>query len=88
MKIVAINTHSIQINVTYSIQINHLSPILSFIYCHYNRFTLNRVTIWGLVYSTSQQNDLVVRRANYRSYATGSIHGWSRSHLTYVQGGC
>ena len=27
-------------------------------------------------------------RAGCRSYVTGSIHGCSRSHLTYIPGGC
>ena len=34
------------------------------------------------------RNDLVIPRAGYRSYVTGSIHGWSRSHLTCISGGC
>ena len=29
-----------------------------------------------------------VPRAGDRSYVTGSIRGWSRSHLTYEPGGC
>ena len=27
-------------------------------------------------------------RAGYRSYVTSLIHDWSRSHLTYLPGGC
>ena len=36
----------------------------------------------------SQRHGLAVPRAGDRSYVTGSIHGWSRSHLTYISGGC
>ena len=36
---------------------------------------------------TCQRHGLAVPRAGDRSYVTGSIHGWSRSHLTYVTGG-
>ena len=35
-----------------------------------------------------QRHGLAVPRAGDRSYAMGSIHGWSRSRLTYVTGGC
>ena len=28
------------------------------------------------------------RRAGHRSHVTGSIRGWSQSHLTYKPGGC
>ena len=31
---------------------------------------------------------LAVQRAGDRSYVTGSIRGWSRSHLTNIPGGC
>ena len=33
--------------------------------------------------SSCQRHGLAVSRADYRFYMTGSIHGWSRSHLTY-----
>ena len=36
----------------------------------------------------SQRHGLAVPRAGDRSYVTGSICGWSRSHLTYLPGGC
>ena len=29
-----------------------------------------------------------IMKVNYRSYETGSIHGWSRSHLIYIPGDC
>ena len=35
-----------------------------------------------------QRHGLAVPRAGERSYVTGSIRGWSRSHLTYMTGGC
>ena len=35
-----------------------------------------------------QRHGLAVPRAGDRSYVTGSIRGWSRSHLTYLTGGC
>ena len=35
-----------------------------------------------------QRHGLTVPRAGYRSYVTGSIRGWSRSNLTYIEGGC
>ena len=34
------------------------------------------------------KHDLAVPRADDRSYVTGSIRGWSRSHLTYIKGDC
>ena len=33
-----------------------------------------------------QRHGLVIPHAGSRSYVTGSIHGWSRSHLTYYTG--
>ena len=41
--------------------------------------------IFGLA---CQRHDLAVTRAGDRSYVTGSIRGWSRSHWTYIPGGC
>ena len=38
--------------------------------------------------NTCQRHGLAVPRAGNRSYVTGSTHGWSRLHLTYVTGGC
>ena len=35
-----------------------------------------------------QRHGLAVPRAGDRSYVAGSIRGWSRSHLTYITGGC
>ena len=35
-----------------------------------------------------QRHGLAVPRAGDRSYVTGSIRGWSRSHLTYLMDGC
>ena len=35
-----------------------------------------------------QRHGLAVPRAGDRSYVTGSVRGWSRSHLTYITGGC
>ena len=35
-----------------------------------------------------QRHGLAVLHAVYRSYVTGSIHGWSRLHLTRVPSGC
>ena len=35
-----------------------------------------------------QRHGQAVPRAGDRSYVTGSIRGWSRSHLTYITGGC
>ena len=35
-----------------------------------------------------QRHGLAVPGAGDRSYVTGSIRGWSRSHLTYLTGGC
>ena len=35
-----------------------------------------------------QRHGLAVPRAGDRFCVTGSIRGWSRSHLTYVTGGC
>ena len=32
----------------------------------------------------AQRHGLTVPRAGERSYVTGSIRGWSRSHLTYI----
>ena len=31
---------------------------------------------------------LAVRRTGERSHLTGLIRSWSRSHLTYIPGGC
>ena len=39
-------------------------------------------------YVFSQRHAPAAPRAGDRSYVTGSIHGWSRSHLAYVAGGC
>ena len=36
----------------------------------------------------SQRQGLAVPRAGGRSYVTGSILGWNRSHLTYIPDGC
>ena len=33
-------------------------------------------------------NVLDIPHTSCRSYVTGSIRGWSRSHLTYSPGGC
>ena len=38
--------------------------------------------------SPCQRHGLAVPREGDRSYVTGSIRGWSRSHLTYIPGGC
>ena len=53
------------------------------------------VRVWGSVLGSEevlgkvcQRHGLAVPRAGDRSYETGSIRGWSRSHLTYVTGGC
>ena len=35
-----------------------------------------------------QRHGLAVPRAGDRFYVTGSIRSWSRSHLTYITGGC
>ena len=35
-----------------------------------------------------QRHGLAVPHAGDRFSVTGSIRGWSRSHLTYVTGGC
>ena len=35
-----------------------------------------------------QRHGLAVPRAGDRSYVTGSINSWSRSHLTHVTGVC
>ena len=42
----------------------------------------------AIQYMQCQRHGLVVPRAGDRSYVTGSIHDWSRPHLTYVTGGC
>ena len=41
-----------------------------------------------VICSCCKRHGLAVPRAGDRSYVTGSIHGWSRSHLTYITGGC
>ena len=40
------------------------------------------------IFGLCQRHGLAVPRAGDRSYVTGLIRGWSRSHLTYVTGGC
>ena len=41
-----------------------------------------------LMMTNCQRHSLAVPRAGERSYVTGSIRGWSRSHLTYVTDDC
>ena len=41
-----------------------------------------------LAVASCQRHGLAVPRAGDRSCVTGSIHGWSRSHLTYITGDC
>ena len=46
------------------------------------------ITIQVLLYTGCQRHGLAVLRAGDRFYVTGLIHGWNRSYLTYVTGGC
>ena len=41
----------------------------------------------GKLLKICQRHGLAVPRAGDRSYVTGSIGGWSRSHLTHITGG-
>ena len=62
----------------------------------YLLYVLNNTIVAELIATTGfkylnahcQRHGLAVPRAGDRSYVTGSICDWSRSHLTYITGGC
>ena len=75
---------------TYTARIQTFSNSLASPYLNIS-FTMSKtcvvaiITKKQIVNQIRWQHGLAVQRSGNRPYVTGSIHGWSRSHLTYFR---
>ena len=63
--------------------LNFILQLLATFLIFKGSFLLQRLRVYDC-----QRHGLAVPRAGDRFFVTGSIRGWSRSHLTYLTGGC